>query len=239
MQQKLLRKAGLLGLVLCAGGMFLAGCVDEPTPPVVERMQSTVRFVHAVPDAGSVDLWMDGTKIASGIGYKGTVNYMDIPSGLRFFRLTPTGQDTSKAIFRQLVSMRALYKTTAVFFGLVNNNFVNFLQTQERLTYADETNKPALVDSADVKLMNMNMMESAITMQDGPSGATLIGPVEAYTLSTYTHVKGGAYTFYVMAGGVEVTHFDATVSTPKYRYTYILVGDSQNPEVLRLQDEPR
>lgn len=239
MQQKLLRKAGLLGMVLLLSGVVLTGCIDEPNPPVLDRITSEVRFVHAVPDAPAVDIWVDNDVLVSGVSYKGASGYLTVNSGNRFFRVVPAGQDTSNAVFRRQVSVRSLTKMTVSFSNTVSD--IALLMTQERFTYADETSK--LIDSCDVKLINLNSRGEAfgISKDNGTGFDQVIAPVAAGTLSAYKRINLTSGDFYASRenGTVDVdSKFAYTFEAPGFRYTFIIIGNSGTLEVLRLQDEP-
>ncbi len=235
MQQKLLRKAGLLGVVATALGFFIAGCVDEPTPPVAPPVTSSVRFVHAVFGAPAVDIWVDSLKVFSNVSYSQNTPYKtDIKSGNRFIRLVPAGSDTASAVFRQLVSIRSFTKMTVVFVGDAAD--MGLLLTQERFTYSNETKK--LADTAQVKLINTNLAGSAVKLvKDAVTGPTVIGAVDPFKLSSYTNVLGGAYKFFVVTSADEEVKEVNITLTGKTRYTFILVGDLASPEVLTLEDD--
>ena len=237
MQQKLIRKAGLLGIILTAVGVYLAGCVDEPNPPAPPRMECSVRFVHAFEGGQAVDIWLDGDKIVSNATYKSVSAYdAKIKAGNRFVRLVPAGSsDTSQAVYRRLVSFRSFMKMTAVFFD--GDGDWALLLTQERFTYADEWT--ALGDSSSVKLINVNSSANPIKLvKETASGPTVVGPVGVFTLSPYTPVIQGAYNFFIVTStGDEMKSLDFTLE-PKKRYSFIVVGTLASPEVLTLVDDP-
>lgn len=241
MQQKLLRKAGLLGIVLLTAGVALTGCIDEPNPPVLGQITSNVRFVHAVPNAGAMDIYADENKIASNVGYKGYSQYLTVNSGNRFLRLVPAGQDTSQAVFRQLVSVRSLTQITMAFHNAAED--VMLLSTQERFTYADETSM--LQDSCDVKVLNLNSRGENFGISYEVSEGNyevLLDPVSAGSLSAYVRVPGQTQNFYAARDNGTVvldSKFSSSLETPGYRYTFVIFGDSGVLEVLKLQDEPK
>ncbi|MBE0645304.1 MAG: DUF4397 domain-containing protein [Bacteroidetes bacterium] len=238
MRQKLLQKAGLLSLMLLATGVFLSGCIEEPNPPVLDRVTSQVRFVHAVPDGPAVDIWVDGAPVATNVGFKGYSGYLTVNSGNRFLRVVPAGADSSAAIFRQLVAVRSLTKMTMAFFNSVAE--VNLLITQERFTYADETSM--LVDSTDVKLINLAGTGEAYSLEqkiDEQTSKELVAPVNAGSLSAYNRVAAGTMDLFIArSNGSRAFEFNHALSTPGYRYSFIAVGNSGGLEVLTLQDEP-
>lgn len=238
MQQKLLRQAGLLAVALLTSSIVLTGCIDEPNPPVLDRITSEIRFVHAVPGAPSVDIYVDGDKVVSSVGYKGFSNYLEIKSGNRFLRLVPAGGDTSSAVFRRQVSVRSFTKITMAFFNIVDD--VQLLATQERFTYADETSK--LLDSCDVKLININTDGAAVKLavKEGETGSRdLIPSVAGGSLSSYRRVFAESNEYYLVnAQNSRVVTFPFEFKKPGHRYSVIMIGTSVDRDVLTLQDEP-
>ncbi|MCZ7558210.1 MAG: DUF4397 domain-containing protein [Bacteroidia bacterium] len=238
MHQKLLRQAGLLAVVLLTTGFVLTGCIDEPNPPVLDRITSEIRFIHASPDAPSVDVYVDEIKVVSSVGYKGFSNYLEVKSGNRFLRLVPAGGDTSQAVFRRQVSVRSFTKITMAFHGSATD--VQLLATQERFTYADETSK--LVDSCDVKLININSGGDAVKLavKEGETGARDIIPsVNMASLSSYRRVLSESNEYYLInANNQRVVTIPFEFKKPGYRYSVLFIGTSLSREALVLQDEP-
>ena len=89
--QRKLHAAGLLITVFTIAGVMLAGCVDEQDPTVIEKVTSTVRFVHAVSDAPAVDIWVDNAKVATNVSFKQASVYLTINAGERMIDVTPAG----------------------------------------------------------------------------------------------------------------------------------------------------
>ncbi|MFA6233268.1 MAG: DUF4397 domain-containing protein [Bacteroidota bacterium] len=238
MRQTLLQKAGLLSLMLLATGVFLSGCIEEPNPPVLDRVTSEVRFVHAVPDGPAVDIWVDGEKVFTNASYKAASGYLIVNSGNRFLRVVPAGSDSSAAIFRQLVSVRSLTKMTVAFYN--SDADVQLLITQERFTYADETSK--LIDSCDVKLVNLANADP-YKLQRKVSDQVyedLIPEVAGGELTSYIRLLSETNDFAVAtASDARAVEFNQELGKPGRRYTFIVVGNSGALDVLRLQDEPK
>lgn len=246
MQHTLIRQAGLLALVVVSTGLILTSCVDEPDPTVADEVFSEVRFVHAVPAAQPVDIWIDDQKFLPNLAYKAAGSYQLVPSGDRFIRVVPAGLDSSNAIFRRKVSVRSYTKMTVAFYGSGADPLM--LLTQERFTYADETS--VLKDSADVKLINLNSSGNVFGFYRGPEGAPfgdleeLIEPYGYGELSPYVRLDATAGGPYHVGNPVDViilkdvTGANFNLKTPGYRYTIIVTGDGSTKEALVLQDEP-
>lgn len=242
MQQKLLRKAGLLVIVLLASGAMFNGCIDEPNPPVLDRIVSEVRFVHAVSDAPAVDIWVDDEKVLSGVGYKDHSDYLTINSGNRFLRAVPAGADTSQSVFRRLVSVRSLMKITMAFFQNVDD--IELMSTQERFTYADETT--SLVDSSEaaLKVINLNFdgIDYGIAKSvEGNNYESLVAPVPAGFLSAYETIPAQSATCFISRGGgtvITASQFGHDFQAG-YRYSFIIVGtgEQEQLDVLTLTDD--
>lgn len=240
MRQKLLQRAGLLSLVLLMTGMFLSGCIEEPNPPVLDRVTSEVRFVHAVPDAPAVDIWVDGQVVAPNVGYKGFSPYLTVNAGERWLRVVPAGADSSASLFRSRVTVRSLTKMTMAFFNSTAQ--IELLSTQERFTYADETTR--LVDSCDVKLINLanTGVTYVVQRKSGADEYEDITPeVGGADLTPYVRVLCETNDFAItdFESNGRAVEFNMTLGKPGYRYSFIVVGNTGEVDVLRLQDEPK
>ncbi|MCB2205465.1 DUF4397 domain-containing protein [bacterium] len=240
MQQKLLRKAGLLGMVLLLSGIVLTGCIDEPNPPVLGRITSEVRFVHAIPGTAAVDIWVDDEPAVTNVGYKGASDYLTVNSGNRFFRVVPAGQDSSAAIFRSQVNVRSLMKITALFHN--TDQDVQLLTTQERFTYADETSK-LIDDSCEVKLINLSLTSAkyGLAKRIGENDfEVVISPIDGGLLTPYLRMPAMSGDYFIArdGGGVVLDSEMAGASFENpHRYTVVVVGADGALELVKLLDE--
>jgi hypothetical protein len=222
MHQKLLQKAGLLGLMIVAVGYVLSGCIDEPNPPVIEKLTSKVRFVHADESTGPVDLWIDGFKTVSNLSFKNFQDYLDVKSGIRLIQLTSAGQsDTVGALFAQQTSIRSLTQMT-IFFYPGQDGLTSYI-AQEKFTYANEELYTS-PDSCRVKVINL--FNRPVVFSKGSGGETLIPEVAAGTLTPYRNfIAGQALTVSVTAAGAPVTETQFNPVSKK-RYTFFLMGST-------------
>jgi hypothetical protein len=241
MQRSLLRNAGLVAFVIAATALVVTGCINEPDPPVKDHVTSSVRFVHAVPAAAAMDVWVDAEKLGSTLDFMGFSAYLTVNSGNRFIRLVPAGQDTSTAVFRRAVSVRSYSKMTMAFYGATAD--IQLLVTQERFTYADETSR--LVDSADVKLINLNSGPEVYYLAypvPPDSISIMTSPSVSYgNLTAYTRAISRTGDLYILKGDKKtaaVTFTNFEIKKPGYRYTFIVVGTAGNTQAVALQDEP-
>jgi len=238
MPQLLLRKFGTLAVFLAGLGIVLSGCIDEPTIAVPQRPDAKVRFVHAVADASApVDVYVDEKKVVTGFTYKQSTDYLSIPAGTRQLRIVPAGQDTASNIYHQIMSIPAKKKITIVAGGRVQKGDVWLFAANERNTYSDETNHP---DSAGIRLFHAVYGAGAIDLAiNDATGETVFSGIPSGFPSSYALLKAGTYKFYPLSGGVPLLsneYFEQQIEQ-RHRYTFIMLGDVVNAEVLVLTDD--
>lgn len=82
-------KRNLLGLVLAAA--LTTACGDSGGP----QGQGRLRFVNISPDAGPVDIVLDGDTIAQNLEYRGLVDYRDASAEGHTMQVSETGTTTT------------------------------------------------------------------------------------------------------------------------------------------------
>ena len=103
----MIRTLSLLALTLFASAPLLAQTAETPTEkpakkpakPKAEKKTTTVagiahvRFLHAAPGAGAVDIYARGDeKIKTGLAYKEITDYTEVKSGKMPLKITATGK---------------------------------------------------------------------------------------------------------------------------------------------------
>src|SRR5579885_3255440 len=83
--------------VMLALGMlsFLARSIfawSLPAAAATQASSAMVRVVHASPDAGSVDVFVDGTKLLSNFAFGTITNYVSVPAGSHEIKVAPAGR---------------------------------------------------------------------------------------------------------------------------------------------------
>ena len=80
--------------------------VTTDTFNVPSSNQASLRIIHAAPDAGSVDVLVNGTQAAVGDVYKGVGSYISEPSGSVTIQVNQTGTSTA-LVPSQTISLTA------------------------------------------------------------------------------------------------------------------------------------
>ena len=100
--RKFFTRGGLLAALL----MLLAGSVLAQSGP------ARVRFVHVVPGAAALDVYINGALALKGVDYGAPTTYFSIPSGTHTVSITPSGLKT--VIESQTITLNADSITTFV-----------------------------------------------------------------------------------------------------------------------------
>jgi hypothetical protein len=160
---KSMHRAGM-GLV-CLSVLFLSGCLNGDDDVTTEP-QSFVTFYHASPDASSMDVYLNGTKINSQpFEYSNYSGYVNFDAGNAQFQFTP--QNSTSALAESIVSLK------------VNTSYSLFLI--DRLNEIDtwfvrDTSAVASAGKARVRLVHLS-----------PDGGSLNVGVTGETTSQFTN----------------------------------------------------
>lgn len=119
-------KSFLMLTAVLALSVGSAACSDDDddngTNPPVENAQ--LRAVHASPDAGAVDIYVEGVGIvAPNVAYGDVMPYLTVPAGTYNVQLRPAGADSSTDPIYETgnVTLAADAVLTAVAAGLLNS----------------------------------------------------------------------------------------------------------------------
>jgi len=87
---------------LIAAGVAVLLLGASPVTPVVAQpaaqsdTASRVRLVHASPDAPPVDVYVDGKKIFTDVGYRKVTDYASVKAGQHLLQIVPTGKTVAQ-----------------------------------------------------------------------------------------------------------------------------------------------
>lgn len=123
--------AGLLAIVGCKGdkttttdsGMEETG-TETGTMPMTET--GGVRLIHLSPDAGSVDVFLDGsdTAVLTDVTYLSGTDYLALPVGLHTFGIAPAGIGSAGVVLTADVTVAANTNYSAAAYGTLTNGTI-------------------------------------------------------------------------------------------------------------------
>lgn len=180
----LLSRHVLLMLVMTVLAIF----VGMPILPVSAESMAFVRVVHASPDAGNVDVYVDGSKLLDQFKFGTVTGYVSVPAGAHKIQVTPAGQGVGAAVITQTASVEAGVPYTIAALGTKSSGFS--LQA-----FADNN----LISNGMVKVRVYHLSPDAGPVNVAAGGNTVISGLTYQHVSEYLLVPPASYTFRVTA----------------------------------------
>lgn len=82
-----------------AGSVMLVGCSDNDDDPTAQEPTSSVRVLHASPDAPAVDVAIDGEVVLTGVEFQQGTGYLSVPAGSREVSIQVNGSEVLSQSF--------------------------------------------------------------------------------------------------------------------------------------------
>jgi hypothetical protein len=222
---KSLRTMGLLlGLAVVA-----AGCGDDDdngtNPPAEQTAQ--LRAVHASPDAGPVDIYVEGVGIvAPNVAYGDVMPYLTVPAGTYNVQLRPAGADSSTDPIYETgnVTLAANSVLTAVAAGLLNS--VDPADSFRIIPQFEGFATPGS-GNAIVRILHAGSDAPTVNLDVGADGSNEITDLARFadTGSAGVDLPGGSpLTIGVVVDGLTVTTFTTPALSAGTEYFIIATG---------------
>lgn len=180
--------------IFLACTLFLALSFAGEARPVSAQTMAYIRVIHASPDIGTVDVFVDGTKLLSNFQFASVTNYVPLPTGMHKVQIALIGKGISAAVMTQMLSVDtgiaytvAALGTNATKFSLAifkDNNSVTGNGAKVRIYHLSPG-----TGSAHVALNNN----------------TLVTGLSYEQASNYIAVSTGSYTFRVTVAPANIT----------------------------------
>lgn len=181
----------LMGMCI-AMGAFAAAAFAAPAD------NAMVRVVHASPDAGTVDVFVDGNALLTNFQFGTVTDYVTVPAGSHNIQVAPAGKGASAAVITQSVTVSAGVPYTVAAIGTKDSGFS--LQA-----FVD--NNSLTANQAKVRVYHLSPNAGPVDVAAG--GNKVISGLTYKQASDYLMVPAGSYTFNVTA-----TQANATVPVP-------------------------
>lgn len=174
---------GILALVACGAFVSLRSAAAAP-----HATDAMVRVVHASPDAGTVDVFVDGTKLLSNFTFGTITDYVKLPAGSHEIKVAPAGKGIGAAVITQSVSVDANMAYTVAAIGTTSQGFGLTAFVDDNMLSGN---------SAKVRVYHLSPDAGPVDVAVG--GKTVISGLTYKNASGYLTVPGGSYTFDVTA----------------------------------------
>jgi len=147
-----------------------------------------VRVVHAAPAAPNVDVYVDGAKFLPNFAFGTVTDYVQVAAGAHSIAVVPQGQDISKAVITQSVTVEASKAYTVAAIG----NSTPAV-TPALIAFADDNTLAS--NQAKVRVYHLSDNAGKVAVATG--GSTVIASLAFQSASDYLTVPAGTYNFTV------------------------------------------
>lgn len=179
------------------------------------RIETSVRILHAVPNAPNVDIYLNGSLIASNLAFGKISEYMQISPGEYEFRLYPTGT-YDKPLLSQNIQLISNSNYTVSIVTLANNLFLFRLK---------DDNVPSSKSQSLLRFINLSSNAPLLSLAL-PNGVTLFNEAEYLETTGYYQLSPGIYNFEILLGSSQITTKyinNITLDGGKF-YTIYIIG---------------
>ena len=179
---------------LVLGVLVLIASFGIQAKPTSAATPAFVRVVHASPDIGTADVFLDGTKLLSNFAFGTVTGYATIPPGPHKVQVALLGKGAGAAAITQTLSVQPGLAYTVVGLGTNATGF--------SLEVFVENNQVATA-RAKVRLYHLSPGTGALNMS--VNGSAVISGLAYEQASNYLIFRPGSYTFDVTATQPDTT----------------------------------
>ena len=158
------------------------------------RVDTSVRILHAVPNAPNVDVYLNGSLLTSNLSFGQISKYTIFSPGEYEFQLFPTGT-YDKPLLSQTIQLIANANYTVSIVTLSNDLYLFRLK---------DDNIPATKSQAFLRFINLSSNAPLLSLAL-PNGITLFNQAEYLETTGYYPLSAGIYNFEVLLGSSQVT----------------------------------
>ncbi len=187
----LLLGVGLLGLCGLAA-FFGVQTFSASAHPVASP--SFVRVLHASPDVGTADVFVDGAKLLSSFAFGAITGYASIPAGPHKVQIALVGKGIGASVITETLSVNPGFAYTVAAIG-----------TQATGLSLEVFVDNNLLSPGTAKLRVYQLSPDAGSVSVAAGGTTLLGGIGYQNASNYLVLPAGAYTFEVASAANNAT----------------------------------
>jgi hypothetical protein len=171
-------------LALALGSAGFIVLMGMPVSPALAATPAYIRVIHASPEIGTADVFVDGSKLLSSFAFGSVTDYAALPPGSHLVQIALVGKGINAAVITQTLAVQPGFVYTAAAIGtkatglsievFVDNNFIAAGQPKTRV---------------------YNLSPDAGTLTVTSGGQVLVNAVAYQQASNYLTIPAGSYTF--------------------------------------------
>lgn len=189
--RRILQVAGVLAMLFCLSAWSFPASSTTTN-------SAYIRVVHASPDVGIVDVFVDGTKLLSSFQFATVTEYVPLPSGSHLVQIALLGKGVNATMLAQTIKVQAndiytvsVIGTKASGFSIhvfTDNDVVNGTAAKFRAYYLSSQSKSVSVDegkTAVIRDLSYGQVSDYIALTSGQHVYSLSG-VEQNLTATFS-----------------------------------------------------
>src|SRR2546421_555130 len=173
---------------LALGILALLACLATQALPVSAQSSAFVRIIHASPDVGTADVFVDGAKLLSSFQFGAITGYAAIPPGPHHVQIALVGKGIGAAVISQTLAVSPGVSYTVAAVGTQATGLSLQAFVDDNLVSAG---------SAKVRVYHLSPDGGSINVATGSN--TLLSGITYQQASQYLAVHVGSYAFNVTA----------------------------------------
>src|SRR5437660_41918 len=215
----------VLRLPLTLGILALLACFGTWTLPASARTESPsfVRIIHASPDVGTADIFLDGAKLLSSFNFGAITDYASIPAGPHKVQIALVGKGINAAAIAQTLTVSPGTAYTVAAIGTNATGLSLQVFVDNNIIAPGKTKVRAYQLSPNIGAVN-------VTSQ----GTTIASGVAYQQASQYVTLPQGSVTFDVSAPQANTTLSIAQTLKANTVTSILVVGTSTGSPKLEL-----
>jgi Domain of unknown function (DUF4397) len=200
-------------ILLMVGVLALVVAFMAPSGTASAWSKAYVRVVHASPAAGSVDVYVDGSKLLHDFTFGSVTGYVPVAAGSHRIQVAPDGKGRRASVIDVTVSLTGGTYYTVAALGTQSSGF-------SLKAFVD--NNRVRDDKARVRVYHLSPDAGPVNIAVGKT--TVITGLTYEHASGYLNVAPGSYTFNVTAVNYGVTIPVKAQLNEEYTYSVFAIG---------------
>lgn len=175
--RRLILASGLIALLLTLSGWTFPSAQKGPG-------MAFVRIIHASPDVGIVDVFVDGNKLLSSFQFATVTEYVPLPAGSHKVQIALLGKGVHAAVLAQTLQMQANSISTVAVLGTKESGFSFALFSDDNTVTGN---------AAKIRVYHLSPGTGFVTIAEDQQ--TLIQGLSYPQVSNYVSLPTGQHTF--------------------------------------------
>lgn len=207
--------------------LFAGFGTQVPTVSAAAATPSFVRVIHASPDVGTADVFVDGAKMLSSFQFGAVTNYVAIPPGPHKVQIALVGKGIGGSLLSETLAVTPGTAYTVAAIGTQT--------TGPSLEVFVDSNYLA-ANAAKLRVYNLSPDAGAISVSNG--SASLLSSLSYQHASNYLTLTAGSYNFNVAASNSSTPLPIASALKVNTVQSIFLVGMlNGNPQIQLVQSQ--